>query len=143
MAFRYRIFQNKLLCHIPCVSCKRFPQLPVLLWYRCIVFIKLVYTKGTYFIKSAVVYYLSKLATMAAKHKIKGVYGIESFKFSYHYTLIYRPFHKTLPRTSAFINWITVRFYETGCSLRYFFFKISYRNKRVLVSCIASSKMTY
>ena len=26
------------------------------------------------------------------------------------------PFHKTLPRTSAFINWISVRFYETDCT---------------------------
>ena len=24
----------------------------------------------------------------------------------------YRPFHKTLPRTSAFVNWISVRFYD-------------------------------
>ena len=30
--------------------------------------------------------------------------------------LIYRPFHKTLPRSNAFVNWISVRFYETGCS---------------------------
>ena len=29
--------------------------------------------------------------------------------------LIYRPFHKTLPRSSAFVNCISVRFYETGC----------------------------
>ena len=28
----------------------------------------------------------------------------------------YRPFHKTLPRTSAFVNWISVRFYETDCT---------------------------
>ena len=27
----------------------------------------------------------------------------------------YRPFHKTLPRSSAFVNWILVRFYETDC----------------------------
>ena len=27
--------------------------------------------------------------------------------------LIYRPFHKTLPRSIAFVNWISVRFYET------------------------------
>ena len=27
----------------------------------------------------------------------------------------YRPFHKTLPRSSAFLNWISVRFYETDC----------------------------
>ena len=27
----------------------------------------------------------------------------------------YRPFHKTLPRSSAFVNWISVRFYETDC----------------------------
>ena len=30
--------------------------------------------------------------------------------------LIYRQFHKTLPRSSAFVNWISVRFYETGCT---------------------------
>ena len=27
----------------------------------------------------------------------------------------YRPFHKTLPKSSAFINKISVRFYETDC----------------------------
>ena len=32
------------------------------------------------------------------------------------YTRKYRPFKKTLPRSSAFVNWISVRFYETGCS---------------------------
>ena len=30
----------------------------------------------------------------------------------------YRPFHKTLPRSSAFANWISVRFYETDCTWR-------------------------
>ena len=30
-----------------------------------------------------------------------------------HLMLIYRPFHKTLPRVTAFIKWISVRFYET------------------------------
>ena len=30
---------------------------------------------------------------------------------------IYRPFHKTLPKSSAFINKISVRFYETDCIL--------------------------
>ena len=29
--------------------------------------------------------------------------------------IYYRPFHKTLPRSSLFVNWIPVRFYETGC----------------------------
>ena len=29
---------------------------------------------------------------------------------------MYRSFHKTLPRSSAFINWISVRFYGTGCT---------------------------
>ena len=33
--------------------------------------------------------------------------------------LSYRPFHKTLPRSSAFVNWILVRFYETGCRKTY------------------------
>ena len=28
----------------------------------------------------------------------------------------YRPFHKTLLRSNAFCNWISVRFYETGCT---------------------------
>ena len=28
----------------------------------------------------------------------------------------YRPFHKTLPRSSAYVNWISVRFYKTGCT---------------------------
>ena len=27
----------------------------------------------------------------------------------------YRPFHKTLPRFSAFLNWLSVIFYETDC----------------------------
>ena len=32
------------------------------------------------------------------------------------YTYItYRPFHKTLPRASAFVYWISVRFYESDC----------------------------
>ena len=32
--------------------------------------------------------------------------------------LRYRPFHKTLPRTSVSVNWLSVRFYEMDCSLR-------------------------
>ena len=28
---------------------------------------------------------------------------------------VYRLFHKTLPRSIAFVNWISLRFYETGC----------------------------
>ena len=30
----------------------------------------------------------------------------------------YRPFHKTLPRSSLQMHWISVRFYETGCSIK-------------------------
>ena len=30
---------------------------------------------------------------------------------------IYRPFHKTLPKSTAFINRISVKFYETDCIL--------------------------
>ena len=30
--------------------------------------------------------------------------------------LYYRPFHKTLPRSCAFVNWISVRFYEMDCT---------------------------
>ena len=32
--------------------------------------------------------------------------------------IIYRPFHNTLPRSSEFVNWILVRFYETDCRRR-------------------------
>ena len=31
---------------------------------------------------------------------------------------MYRPFHKTIPRSRAFVNWISVRVYETDCSLK-------------------------
>ena len=34
----------------------------------------------------------------------------------------YRPFHKT--RSSAFVNWISVRFYETSCMSKHTFEKI-------------------
>ena len=30
----------------------------------------------------------------------------------------YRPFYKTLPRSNSFVNWISARFYETGCTYR-------------------------
>ena len=29
---------------------------------------------------------------------------------------IYRPFHKTLPRSNASVNWMSVRFFETDCT---------------------------
>ena len=31
--------------------------------------------------------------------------------------IIYSPFHETLPRSSTFVNWISVRFYETDMRL--------------------------
>ena len=31
--------------------------------------------------------------------------------------MMYRPFHKTLPRSRRFVNWISVRFYETDCTI--------------------------
>ena len=34
----------------------------------------------------------------------------------YYYQFKYLTFHKTLPRSSAFENWISVRFYETDCT---------------------------
>ena len=33
----------------------------------------------------------------------------------YFLELKYRPFHKTLPRSSASVNGVSVRFYETDC----------------------------
>ena len=35
--------------------------------------------------------------------------------------LQYRPFHKTLPKSRAFINRTSVRFYETDCIVNVFF----------------------
>ena len=35
-----------------------------------------------------------------------------------------RPFHKTLPSSSIFVNGISVKFYETGCSCGYLFHEI-------------------
>ena len=32
---------------------------------------------------------------------------------TFNIIFMYRPFYKTLPRSSAFFNWISVRFYET------------------------------
>ena len=33
---------------------------------------------------------------------------------------LYRQFHSTFPRSSAFINWVSVRFYETDCTYEIF-----------------------
>ena len=39
------------------------------------------------------------------------------------FSLIYRQFHKNFPRSSAFINWTSVRFYETDCTWMIFWIK--------------------
>ena len=41
-----------------------------------------------------------------------------SFLFYVNASCMYHPFHKTLPRSSVFIKWISVRFYETDCIIR-------------------------
>ena len=43
--------------------------------------------------------------------------------FTNNFSLSYRPFHKTLPRSSTFVNWSSVRFYETDCTLTSFYTK--------------------
>ena len=45
----------------------------------------------------------------------KNMWVTSPFKKIQKVTDIYRPFHKTLPRSSAFVNRISVRFFETGC----------------------------
>ena len=35
------------------------------------------------------------------------------------YKLLYTPFHETIPKSSAFVSWISVRFYETDCIIIY------------------------
>ena len=52
----------------------------------------------------------------------------------YHF-LIYRLFHKTLPRSSAFINGISVRFYETD---QHYMYLIQYRRQVVPQSSVHS-----
>ena len=52
-------------------------------------------------------------------------YGEELFlfghlDFSTFFSGIYRPFHKTLPKSKAFVNWISGRFYETDCTKEFF-----------------------
>ena len=37
-----------------------------------------------------------------------------------------RPFHKTLPRSNASVNWMSVRFYETDCIQCSFFSSMKY-----------------
>ena len=47
---------------------------------------------------------------------------IANFKCKVHISLlIFRPF-LTLPRSSALVNWISVRFYETGCIMHLFYY---------------------
>ena len=53
-------------------------------------------------------FYIVKLGQLFNRRQI--IYKKENVN------LTYRPFHKTLPRSSAFCNWISVRFYETGCT---------------------------
>ena len=39
---------------------------------------------------------------------------------------IYRPFHKTLPRSSAFVKWSSVRFYETDCIYSFLLWRLQF-----------------
>ena len=55
-----------------------------------------------------------------AREKTQKLLSIRGFTLlirenNYETALTYRPFHKTLLRSSAFCKWISVRFYETGC----------------------------
>ena len=40
------------------------------------------------------------------------------FTLNIRTVLVYSQFHKTLPRSSVQMYWISVRFYETGCILK-------------------------
>ena len=40
------------------------------------------------------------------------------------YIFVYSPFHKTLPRTSSQMHWISVRFYEMGDKIILFNFDL-------------------
>ena len=73
---------------------------------------------GNYVIVFVYVYHLCKQSgfdyyvvteTTAVRLGAKIGFCFQSIK------LIYRPFHKTLPRSRAVINQISVRFYETNC----------------------------
>ena len=42
--------------------------------------------------------------------------GVQNCIWFYKKKFIYGPFRKTLPRSSSFVNWISARFYITGCT---------------------------
>ena len=48
-------------------------------------------------------------------------YTFESKYLSKHFPDMYSPFYKTLPRSCAFVNWISARFYEIDCTFNIIF----------------------
>ena len=52
-------------------------------------------------------------------------YNTNSYKMGTVVGFKYRPLHKTLPRSSAFLNCILVRFYETGCKEKLYLSRIT------------------
>ena len=66
--------------------------------------------------------------------KISGLNGVQKIvqNVCTMYTVhTYRPFHKTLPRASVLVNWISVRFYEKDCIL--LFLSGSWPNVRFII----------
>ena len=53
---------------------------------------------------------------------LRGYLYIYFFWKIYSPAVYYRPFLRILPRSSALVNWISVRLYETDCSCIHFFY---------------------
>ena len=53
------------------------------------------------------------------KHIFLGLFLVVEGTYNENYlhkvNVYYRPFPKTLPKYSGFVNWMSVRFYEMGC----------------------------
>ena len=72
---------------------------------------------GTYFMKSSVhESWLTSYGHGLKEDLVFKYLGLSDFWLNKkNWKFRYRPFHTTLPRSSAFVNWISVRFYETDC----------------------------
>ena len=48
-------------------------------------------------------------------YRLYEMYIMEMYSWILDSYVSLRPFHKTLPKSSAFVKWISERFYETDC----------------------------
>ena len=71
--------------------------------------------------------------------------NIKNYKYTIH-IYKYRPFHKTSPRSNAFVNWDSVRFYETDCiyiSIQYIYTYIVHTYIHIIIYIYISMYLFY